>query len=127
MMHKWIRRGDYVKVLAGNDKGQMGEVLSRSEERVLVKGVNIRKKHMKRTQQTQGARIVEMEIPIHISNVALCNKDGTVLKVRVKQEKIGGERELVYTKEKKEIVSNLDRQLNQKSEALEKLTTLANK
>ncbi len=103
-MSKWIRKGDTVKVLAGNDRGQMGEVLKRLEERVLVKGVNIRKKHLRRSQQSQGARIVEMEVPIHISNVALCDKDGKIFKVKVRQEKKGGERELVFAKDKKEIV-----------------------
>ncbi len=63
-------------VIAGNDKGKTGEVLAREEDRVLVQGVNIRKKHLKRTQQSQGGRIVEMEVPIHISNVALCDKEG---------------------------------------------------
>lgn len=93
-MSKWIRRGDQVKVLAGNDKGKTGEVIAREEDRVLIKGVNIRKKHLKRTERSQGARIVEMEVPIHVSNVALCDKDGNVLKVSIRQEK-GGERELV--------------------------------
>ncbi len=79
-MGKAIRKGDRVLVIAGNDRGQSGEVLGRSEDRVLVQGVNIRKKHMKRTQQTQGGRVVEMEAPIHISNVCLCDKDGKRLK-----------------------------------------------
>ena len=65
-MSKKIRKGDRVIVTAGNDKGKTGEVLSRTEERVLVQGVNVRKKHMRRTQQTQGGRVVEIEIPIHI-------------------------------------------------------------
>jgi len=95
-MSKWIRRGDHVKVIAGNDKGKTGEVLGREEDRVLIKGVNIRKKHLKRTERSQGARIVEMEIPIHVSNVVLCDKEGNLLKVRVRQEKNGRERELVY-------------------------------
>lgn len=93
-MSKWIRRGDRVVVIAGNDKGKSGEVLSRSEERVIVQGVNVRKKHMRRTQQTQGGRIVEMEMPIHISNVQVCDKDGKPYKLSVKQEK-NGKRELV--------------------------------
>lgn len=97
-MSKWIRKGDRVVVTAGNDKGKTGEVLSRGEDRVLVQGVNVRKKHLKRTQQTQqaqpGGRIVEMEVPIHISNVCLCDKEGTPLKVKVKQE--NGNRELVH-------------------------------
>jgi len=75
-MNKKIRKGVRVVVIAGNDKGKEGEVLSKSEDRVLVQGVNIRKKHLKRTQQMQGGRIVEMEVPIHISNVALVKKEG---------------------------------------------------
>lgn len=101
-MSKWIRKGDRVVVIAGNDKGKVGEVLARSEERVLVQGVNIRKKHLKRTQQTQGGRIVEMEVPIHISNVCLCDKEGKPLKVSVRSE--NKKRELVYKTGDKEAV-----------------------
>ncbi len=103
-MSKWIRKGDRVVVIAGNDKGKTGEVLSRSEERVIIQGINVRKKHMRPTQQTQGGgRIVEMEVPIHISNVCLCDKEGKRLKVSVKQEK-NGKRELVYKAGAKEHV-----------------------
>ena len=42
-MSKWIRRGDQVVVIAGNDKGKTGEVLGRTAERVLVQGVNVRR------------------------------------------------------------------------------------
>jgi len=82
-----VRRGDKVLVIAGNDKGKTGEVLSRTPSRILIQGINIRKKHMKRTQETQGGRIVEMEIPIHISNVTLCDKDGKRLKAKAEKEK----------------------------------------
>ena len=82
MMSKWIRKGDRVLVIAGNDKGRAGEVLSRDEDRVVVQGINIRKKHMRRTQEMQGGRIVEMEMPIHISNVQLCNKDNQPLRLQ---------------------------------------------
>lgn len=111
-MSKWIRKGDRVVVNSGDDKGKTGEVLSRDEDRVLVQGVNVRKKHMKRTQETQqaqtGGRIVEMEIPIHISKVCLCDKEGKSLSVKVKYEggnkvlvhKIGG-KETVYRSVKK--------------------------
>jgi|SRR5262245_9285486 len=94
-MSKWIRKGDQVKVIAGNDKGKTGEVIGRDEDRVLIKGVNIRKKHLKRTEQSQGARIVEMEMPIHVSNIVLCDSKGNALKISVRQEK-NGQRELVY-------------------------------
>ncbi len=86
-MSKTVKRGDRVLVIAGNDKGKSGEVLSRKgEDRVLVQGINVRKKHLRPTQQTQGrGRVVEMEIPIHISNVCLCDQDGKRIKVKEKQ------------------------------------------
>jgi large subunit ribosomal protein L24 len=73
-MSKVIRRDDQVFVIAGNDKGKQGKVKSRSEDRVVVEGVNMRKKHLKPTQQMQGGRVVEMEMSIHISNVKRAEK-----------------------------------------------------
>jgi large subunit ribosomal protein L24 len=102
-MSKWIRKGDRVLVIAGNDKGKAGEVLSRNEDRVVVQGINVRKKHMRRTQETQGGRIVEMEMPIHVSNVCLCNKDDQPIRLRVKIEK-NGERSLMVRDGSKETV-----------------------
>lgn len=90
-MKETIKKGSRVLVIAGNDRGKSGEVIGKSEERVLVQGVNIRKKHMRRTQQTQGGRIIEMEAPIHISNVCLCDKDGNRLK-KAKQRLPEGEK-----------------------------------
>jgi large subunit ribosomal protein L24 len=85
-MGKSIRKGDRVLVIAGNDRGKAGEVLSRGEDRILVQGINVRKKHLKPTQQTQGkGRIIEMEVPVHISNVCLCDKDGK--RIKAKKEK----------------------------------------
>ena len=102
-MSKWIRKGDQVVVIAGNNKGKTGQVLSRTEERVLVQGVNIRKKHLRKTQESQGGRIVEMEVPIHISNVNLCDKEGKAFRVRVRNSAENG-RELVYKAGGEEIV-----------------------
>ena len=68
-----LRKGDDVIVIAGNDKGHTGAVVSvdRQRNRVLISGVNLRTKHKKPTQQTpQGERIKE-EVPIHASNVML--------------------------------------------------------
>lgn len=84
-MSKAIKKGDRVLVIAGNDRGKSGEVLSRGDDRVLIQGINVRKKHLKRTQQTQGGRIVEMEVPIHISNVCLCDKEGKRIKAAKKE------------------------------------------
>ena len=67
-----IKKGDTVMVLVGKYKGKTGEVLSVSpkENKVLIAGVNIVKKHKKPTMNSQG-QIVEVEKPIHISNVSL--------------------------------------------------------
>jgi large subunit ribosomal protein L24 len=94
-MSKWIRKGDRVLVVAGNNKGKTGEVLSRKDDRVIIQDVNMRKKHLKKTQDAPSGRIIEMEVPLHISNVSLCDKEGNSLKVRSRTNK-EGKRELVY-------------------------------
>lgn len=101
-MSKWIRKGDKVVVLAGNEKGQVGTVLRRLEERVVIEGLNIRKKHVKPKQKMQSG-IVEMEAPIHISNVSICNEEGKPVKIKVKYDK-EGKKQLVYTSAGKEVI-----------------------
>jgi large subunit ribosomal protein L24 len=93
-MSKKIRKGDRILVIAGNEKGKTGEVIQRQDDRVVIQGLNMRKKHLRPTQQMQGGRIIEMEKPIHISNVCLCDKEGSRMKAKVKQEQ-SGERTLV--------------------------------
>ena len=70
-----IRKGDDVVVIAGKDKGKRGTVLNRvDDERLLVEGVNRVKKHTKpNPMKGQPGGIVEKEMPIHVSNVALFN------------------------------------------------------
>ena len=67
-----IKKGAQVIVTTGRDKGQKGEVLKvlREENRVIVKGVNLRKKHRKPSQTGPGG-IEEKEASIHVSNVAV--------------------------------------------------------
>jgi large subunit ribosomal protein L24 len=67
-----IKKGDRVVVLAGRDKGKRGEVLQviPSENRALVQGVNIVRRHQKQSAQQEGG-IVTKEVPIHISNIGL--------------------------------------------------------
>lgn len=101
-MSKWIRKGDKVVVIAGNDKGKSGEVIARLEERVIVQGVNIRKKHAKRQQKAPGTEILEMEMPFHISNVALCNAEGKPVKPKVRMMS-DGNKELFYLEGDKEV------------------------
>jgi large subunit ribosomal protein L24 len=102
-MSKWIKKDDKVVVIAGNDKGRTGTVLSRTEERIVLQGINIRKRHLKRRSQAAGPTIVEKEMPIHISNVSLCNADGKPVKVRVRTG-AKGVKELFYIDGGKEVV-----------------------
>ena len=66
-----IKKGDRVIVLTGRDKGRTGEVLRMipSEDRVVVQGINMVKRHQRPTQVSAGG-IIDQEAPIHISNVA---------------------------------------------------------
>lgn len=68
-----IRRGDTVKVLAGDDKGKEGKVLEvdLTKRRALVEGVNIITKHTKPSAGKPEGGIVKVEAPIHISNLML--------------------------------------------------------
>jgi large subunit ribosomal protein L24 len=97
-MSKWSRKGDKVVVTAGNDKGKIGSVIGRSAERVLIQGVNIRKKHMKAQNKAAGSQIIEVERPIHISNVSVCDENGKSVKLKVKLNE-DGSRDLVYKKD----------------------------
>ena len=67
-----IKKGDYVIVLSGSDKGRKGEVLkvSPKDNRVVVKGVRMVKRHVKPSQIDPEGGIKQFEAPIHISNVA---------------------------------------------------------
>ncbi|MSR28924.1 MAG: 50S ribosomal protein L24 [Phycisphaerales bacterium] len=67
-----VKKGDQVIVTAGNERGKSGEILEIDLKamRVLVKGVNVRKRNMKPTQQQPKGSVVEKELSIHISNVS---------------------------------------------------------
>ena len=83
-----LRKGDIVKVIAGDSKGSQGRVLEvlREKRRVLVEGVNLINKHTKpNAKQTQGG-IVKKEAPIHISNVLLIDGKGNATRVGRKVE-----------------------------------------
>lgn len=87
-----IKKGDTVIVLTGKDKGAKGEVLSvmPTESRVVVKGVNVAKKHVKPSQLDPQGGIKAVELPIHVSNVALADpKSGKATRVGYKVGKDG--------------------------------------
>jgi len=102
-----IKIGDKVKVITGTNKGKEGKVskVLRKENRVIVEGVNIVKKHVKpgRTNETGG--ILETEAPIHISNV----------KVLTKEEKKETKKE-----SKKSVETKTDKDSKKKTEKSEK-------
>ncbi len=76
-----FKTGDKVVVISGKDKGKEGNItkILRAENKVVVEGVNVAKKHIKPNGQTSGS-IVEVELPIHASNVMIIDpktKKGT--------------------------------------------------
>ncbi len=101
-MSKWIKKGDKVIVTSGNYAGKIGEVLSRKDDRVVVQGVNIRKKHMKRRTESGPGEIIEMEKPIQVSNVSICNPEGKP--VRLKAKMVNGVKQLYYKDGQSEVV-----------------------
>ena len=74
-----IRKDDMVEIIAGKDKGKRGNVIRiiRDKDRVIVSGANLVKKAMKKRSQQDRGGIVEVEAPLHISNVMIvCKKCG---------------------------------------------------
>ena len=68
-----IRKGDKVKVLAGRDRGKTGKVIEvyPKKARALVEGINMVKKHMRKSQQHPQGALISKELPIHVSNLSL--------------------------------------------------------
>jgi len=87
-----IKKGDYVVVIAGKDKGQKGEVLKvfPKQSRVVVKGIKMVKRHMRPSHSDPEGGIKQFEAPIHISNVSHIDpKDNTPTRVGFKTLKDG--------------------------------------
>lgn len=97
-----IRKGDNIIVLAGKDKGQKAKVLKvfPKDSLVLVEGLNLKKKHQKPKKSNQKGQIVDMAMPMHISNVALL--DGGK-KTRVGFKMMGEKKVRIAKKTGKEI------------------------
>ncbi len=68
-----IKKGDTVIVISGKDKGRTGKVLRSfpSMDKVLVDGINMKKRHQRPTRQNQHGQIIDKSLPVHVSNVAL--------------------------------------------------------
>jgi len=83
-----LKKDDTVKVLTGKERGKTGRILKIDAEngRVLVQGLNLVKKAVRRKSQQDKGGIIEIEAPIHISNVALVAKNGQTTKIGYKFE-----------------------------------------
>ena len=83
-----IRTGDRVMLLSGKDKGKSGVVLEvrPKEQRALVEGVNIMKRHTKPRPPNEPGGVIERPAPIHMSNLSLIDpKDGRPTRVRIQE------------------------------------------
>ena len=82
-----IKKGDRVQVITGQDKGVVGEVIAAfpKADKVVVEGVNIRRKHMKPSNANPDGGMIDKECPIHVSNVKIAE-----VKKAKKKSKKGG-------------------------------------
>jgi large subunit ribosomal protein L24 len=90
-----VKKGDQVEVISGNFRGSSGRVLAvfPGKERVLVEGVRIIKKHLRKSQDNPSGKIAEREGPLHISNVKLIEREKKTEKKASKKSKREKERQ----------------------------------
>ena len=84
-----VKKGDQVEVISGNFIGSSGKILEviPSKQRVLIEGVRIIKKHLRKSQDNPSGKIAEREGPIHISNVKLIEREKKAEKKTKKEKK----------------------------------------
>lgn len=84
-----IKKNDTVKILLGKDRGKTGKVINvfKKEDKIVVEGMNMRKKHMRPKKQGQVGQVVQIPMPMHSSNVSVvcpgCSKTTRISKKRV--------------------------------------------
>lgn len=79
-----IKKGDKVKILSGKDKGREGKVerVYQKQNKVLIPGINIYKKHIKKSEKVPQGGVVDLPRPLNVSNLALiCPKCGKVARI----------------------------------------------
>ncbi len=93
-----LKKNDTVVVLAGKDKGKTGKILKidAKNDKVLVQGVNMVKKAMKKRKQNDRGGILEVEAPLHISNVGAAAKNGEASRIGYSLE--GGKKKRIAKK-----------------------------
>src|SRR6267378_138518 len=84
-----VKKGDNVEVISGNFRGSSGRILAvfPQKQRVLVEGVRIIKKHLRKSQDNPSGKIAEREGPIHISNVKLIERGSKPVKSPARKSK----------------------------------------
>jgi large subunit ribosomal protein L24 len=84
-----VKKGDQVEVISGNFRGSSGRILAvfSGKQRVVVEGVRIIKKHLRKSQDNPSGKIAEREGPIHISNVKLIEREKKTEKKAAKKSK----------------------------------------
>jgi len=84
-----VKKGDQVEVISGNFRGSSGRILAvfPGKQRVVVEGVRIIKKHLRKSQDNPSGKIAEREGPIHISNVKLIEREKKTEKKTAKKSK----------------------------------------
>jgi len=100
---KKIRKGDRVIAISGNNKGRVGNVQACLGDKIVVEGLNMRKKHLKPTRDLPKGRIIDMEMPIHVSNLRLVGENDLPIKTKVRMNE-QGERHFVYKSDDQEVV-----------------------
>ena len=92
-----IKKGDIVKIIAGNDKGETGRVLRVYPQnmRILIEGVNVRKRHTRPNQNNQKGGILSKEMPVHYSNVQIVDSDKNQTRIGIRYE---GDTKVRYAK-----------------------------
>ena len=85
-----VRKGDHVEVISGNHRGSTGKVLEviARKQRVLIEGVRIIKRHLKKSQDNPQGKIAEREGPIHISNVKVVERHERAGKAKTAKAKV---------------------------------------
>lgn len=99
-----IKKGDTVKVLAGENKGETGKVIRilTEKNKALVEGINVVKKHNKPTAEKPQGGITEMEAPVHLSNLMYVDANGEASRIGRKQDDKG--KMVRYSKKTQEII-----------------------
>jgi len=98
---KKIKIGDNVKVILGKDKGQIGKIKSlfHKKGKVIIEGINTKIKHVKPSKKDEVGKVVQFDAPLDISNIMLCDENGTTSKVTIKTQE--GKKVRIFKKTQK--------------------------